>query len=253
MNNVFIAVATHKLLTTPITNIYFPITSNHDIKRFGYIHEADYGDNISSRNSSFCELTAIYWTWKNAKPLVAKGICHYRRYFVNEAGAIMSADDITKILARHKIILPRKRFYPGQTIYSHYRSSHHIKDLSLALSILLELHPEWASIIEYYVNGSCTYLCNAFIAQAEIFDNYCEWVFPILFSLEEKIQRVGYGPYQQRVIGFIAERLFSIWVLANFSRSDLHESRLIVTENTRLIRRLVRHTAKMVLPGFKLK
>lgn len=47
----------------------------------GYIGD-NTGDNISLRNPNYCELTGLYWAWKNLKCDYI-GLCHYRRYFTN--------------------------------------------------------------------------------------------------------------------------------------------------------------------------
>lgn len=45
-------------------------------------------DNISAKNKSYCELTAIYWAWKNIKKLYPDveyvGLNHYRRFFTDK-------------------------------------------------------------------------------------------------------------------------------------------------------------------------
>lgn len=45
-------------------------------------------DNISAKNRSYCELTAVYWAWKNIKRLYPDveyvGLNHYRRFFTKK-------------------------------------------------------------------------------------------------------------------------------------------------------------------------
>lgn len=76
-----ILVAHHKPGLVISNNVYMPIQvgkekSTYDLNIIG----DNEGDNISLYNPVFCEMTAVYWAWKNLSADYI-GLCHYRRYF----------------------------------------------------------------------------------------------------------------------------------------------------------------------------
>ncbi|PLR67924.1 DUF4422 domain-containing protein [Bacillus sp. UMB0893] len=233
MKNIKILVATHKKYQMPKSDMYLPLHVGREGKAdLGYQGD-NTGDNISLKNPSYCELTGIYWAWKNLT-VNNIGLCHYRRYFTiqkktfnafNRTEMIERAlkeSDINKVLETSDIILPKKRNYYIESVWSHYQNAHNIKDLEETKKIIEEISPEYLKSFENIMSGSTLYLFNMFVMKKEVFDNYCEWLFDILFELEKRIDISNYDNYQKRVFGFISERLFNVWLDYNeFSVKNL--------------------------------
>jgi len=208
-----IYIATHKLFFPPKDDNYIPIivgNNNIDIKNSV---KDNTGDNISNLNPYFCEMTALYWIWKNSEinndDVV--GMVHYRRYFSRNGKTPISDSYISEIMQKYDVILPRKRNYIITTIKDHYINAHHEKDLQSLYKIVEEMYPDYKITLNKVFDGRKLSLYNMFITRGYIFKEYCSWVFPILFELNIKINREGYDSYQSRVIGFLAERLFNVW------------------------------------------
>ena len=127
-----IILVTHKEYDFPNAKYYIPIQvgkalSSHKLN----IQGDDVGDNISIKNSSFCELTALYWVWKNnfIGDSDYVGFVHYRRYFSGERERlgdkrISSDEEFFAVLKKYDCIVPKKRKYYIETIYNHYKNAH---------------------------------------------------------------------------------------------------------------------------------
>ena len=70
---------------------------------------------------------------------------------------------------------------------------------------------------------------NMLYTRRSLFNEYCEWLFNILFEAEQLIDISNYDSYQQRVFGFLSERLMDVWLRHNHLR--VKELRVVKAEN----------------------
>ena len=82
MEKIKIIVCCHKDDIKASSDVYLPLHVGKAIsnKELNITCDND-GENISAKNLSYCELTGLYWAWKNLKDVDYIGLCHYRRYF----------------------------------------------------------------------------------------------------------------------------------------------------------------------------
>lgn len=167
----------------------------------------DTGENISHKNKEYCELTALYWIWKNDKSAYA-GLCHYRRHFAlcTEELERLAYSDIDVVLT-----IPILNFPNVKATYAH---DHVESDWNVMMDAIEKLAPAYLDTARRLQEGVFYYGYNMFIARKEILNHYCQWLFPILFYCEKKCEKKE-DTYQNRYIGFLAERLLSIYFLHN--------------------------------------
>lgn len=165
------------------------------------------GDNISEKNPIYCELTALYWMWKNTKADYI-GLYHYRRRFDIDKITIVNA------LKDNDIIMPKKKLF-RISLEEQYIKEHSKEDWNVLLDVLKENCNEYYEASKKIFSNNEIYRFNMFICKKEVFDKYCEWLFSILSKIEEKIENQKRDNYQKRYIGFMAERLFTLYVLQN--------------------------------------
>jgi len=199
------------------------------------------GDNISHLNSSFCELTALYWVWKNNNDDKI-GLVHYRRYFkastqtIDLNGSqIASGDDLFKALKEHDIIVAKPRNYVIANIKDHYLKAHSKDDLDLLRKEISLQYPDYISSFDHVMSDSKLSLYNMFVAKRKVIEPYFEWVFSILLSLKDKIPYETYDPYQRRVFGFMAERLFNVWLYHHRNEIKIGYRKVVNIEGENLL------------------
>lgn len=208
-----IFVITHKAYEMPEGSIYYPLLVGAEGKMLtGYLRD-DEGDNISSKNKYYCELTGLYWMWKNTDADYI-GLTHYRRLFA-EGKKVLSEEKARKLLKKTDIILPKERNYFIESNYSHYAHAHHIEDLDETRRIIEEKYPEYVEAFDKRMAMTKGHRFNMFIMKKRLMDDYCSWLFDILFELEKRIDISEYSDYDKRVFGFISERLLDVWLDKN--------------------------------------
>lgn len=207
------------------------------------------GDNISYKNPTYCELTGLYWLWKHSTSSKV-GMVHYRRYFVNSnsqmevalqqmaCGALkpISEEKLSNLLDNKKwIIAAPQRFDYGYTIWSQFALCHHEIDLKRTRQIIAEMYDQnYLQAFDRVMQYNYLSPYNMFYTRKEELDAYCNWLFPILFELENRVDISSYDSYQKRLFGFIAERLFNVYVEATAKEDYKYVGVLNTEQNNRM-------------------
>ncbi len=242
-NDLKIYVVAHKKFDFKATPFYVPIQVNAQKNEHFLNVTDDTGDNISLKNDRFCELTALYWIWKNDLTSKYVGLCHYRRFFMFHGADldrnqyqqivtkvipsdILVTSELVEELSKGFAIAPRKytlyryrrlhfltRFIK-ETVRHQYIRCHRENDLEILQSVLLSKYPQYQAAWNRVMNAKYLHICNMFIMPKAMFDDYASWLFDILFEVEKQIPPIT-DTYQNRVFGFMAERLFNVYLVHN--------------------------------------
>ncbi len=189
----------------------------------------DTGDNISDRNGAYCEMTALYWAWKNDRDSTHIGLMHYRR-LLDFDGSMRAPvtevfpDDLRtsdycarteRWLAAHPqidLVVPVAHRMP-MTVRANFNAEHDPRDLAFVEAHVRAHSPDYLEDLHAVLDGYDLLLGNMFLARRDVIEPYFEWAFPILDALfSADIPRAYLSKYNARFAGFMSERLFSIYV-----------------------------------------
>ncbi len=188
-----------------------------------YISESK-GINLSKHNKYYAEMSGIYWVYKNKLQYYNEndliGFCHYRRLWLNDC-YIKNHNQISsifsKILHSHEqldnksaetfLLDPTK--LKNENIYDHFVNNHG--------NILIEqisnfLEPDlYKAFLEYMQKREFS-ACNMFITKPKQFNDYCEFIFPLLekiliFCLEKDLCKGN----NIKLPAYFIERFTSFW------------------------------------------
>lgn len=200
----------------------------------GVLHDDD-GENISSKNREYCELTAHYYAWKNVEA-DSYGFCHYRRFFCADESVKLpysvkgklSESDKKRLLkddghwkeklGKYDMICPRSEDM-GISAREHYVTSryHYAEDLDLFIDILGKKSPDIKPFAENYLKQNRQYFCNMFVMKHDLFFKYCEILFETLAEFDNR--KKIHGDFQSdRTDGFLGEIFTGIYI--NYCREN---------------------------------
>lgn len=218
MKNIKVIVATHKKYDMPKDKMYVPLHVGAEGKQtIGYKTDNN-GDNISLKNPNFCELTGLYWAWKNLKADYI-GLSHYRRHFSSKkinkkdlTNSVLTLKEADKLLDETDIIVPNLRKYYIENLYSHYANTLYIEPLDITGKIIEEKYPEYKPEFDKLKKRTSAHMFNMCIMKKDKLDEYCTWLFDILFELEKRVNSSEYDQFHARFYGRVSELLLDVWL-----------------------------------------
>lgn len=234
MGKIKIIVCCHKDDIRVSSDVYIPLHVGKALSNINLDIKCDNtGDNISHKNGSFCELTGLYWAWKNVDDADYIGLCHYRRYFdfqhIGRKGfpfttlasdTLFNTDfsvskEIMDSLENGYVILP-KEWNLRYSVYLEYCEHHYSRDFRILGDVIKEFSPKYYydAILNTMIKSNHLMPFNMFIMSKDQLDNYCNWLFPILFEVERRIDITNYDDIQKRIFGYMGERMLNIYVAA---------------------------------------
>lgn len=239
------------------SDVLEPIQTGRAISdlKFPFMLGDDEGDNISSKNDKYSELTAQYWAWKNYDKLGNPdyiGHMQYRRHFIFNPDAkfdqetptrhlhgfsvrfISSVDEnyienigltnqrIVDTLSECDILVVKKADMTyidcknaREDFLKNVPGSQDV-DYDLLIEELLKQHPDYENVVQEFNQGPYRYFYHMFVMKKEIFFEYNNFLFPILFALDGKIDYSNRGTRGGRVLGYLGEFLLSLFIMKKY-------------------------------------
>ena len=215
--DVKILILTHKPCWLPSDSIYYPLHVGRKNEAGFGLPRDNTGNNISSKNELWSELTGVYWGWKNLD-CDYFGVVHYRRFFASTTKhdapemRILNRSGAEQLLSISDIILPARRNYIVMTLSEHFNNYDfsRITDLTILKETIKAISPEYLSAYDVVMSRRWGHMCNMFLMRKELSDSFCTWAFSVLEEFEHKIDNS-----RRRIIGYVAEHLLDIWIEKN--------------------------------------
>ena len=180
--------------------------------------------NIACLNRYINECTSLYWIWKNSHTRIV-GLVHYRRFlgtghfWDDWKKDILNREEIRENLKNNDLLVGNVVDVFPLSLKEHLRESLNEKlfdEVFEKIRNRIEIyHSNYLYDFDKCFDGTVMYPCNIMIGEKKIIDLYCEWLFSIIIPITEETDLSKWDDNNSRVIGFIAERLLSVWIRHN--------------------------------------
>lgn len=212
-------------------------------------HDND-GENISAHNPKYCELSAVYWGWKNQDKLGNPdyvGLMHDRRHFLFNANLPIPNKQVTWMphspVYMFPPVCPEYLTYLTDDVIRSYFPAYDVMVLkpydfrarvgnqatlldqflrSEAMSgdifdvwqtTIKKLFPDYTNELNAYINGHTTYLCSMSVMRKDLYEQYCHFTFTVLKAVDEQINSSQFSAPKKRFLGYLGEFMLSLFVM----------------------------------------
>jgi hypothetical protein len=163
---------------------------------------------LGKRPHSYSDLNGDFWIWKNLQNEDIVGKMQYRKW-LGLGNILFSERFYREILEKAEICFG----YPlvlENTIYNHFADMHSKEHFDKVLEIIGEIYGKDCveKLETYFKFETLLAACNIYVAKTATINEYYKWLFPILERVDKEIDVSGLDEYQQRLPGYIAERMF---------------------------------------------
>jgi len=204
-------------------NKFLPL---NDIREKFIINVKHDGENIDNLNPWYCELTGLYWIWKNSKEDIV-GLEHYRRYFVNNRNQLLNKDEIKNILNNNDIICIRANYSFKRPPLTWLQKNGKWYDMQkFLIFIKAYVGEEYYNICKNHLHSDWHALGNMFICKKELIDEYCKFIFDLTITYMNAEKNFGRN-IPGRMIGYFTEFLFGAWLLYNNKKIYFNKMRMV--------------------------
>lgn len=235
--NIKVLVCHHKEYPFVKNECFLPVQVGKSLSDISldYAEPDNTGQNISEKNASWCELTALYWAWKNLSADYY-GLMHYRRmlHFRAREGCYLfhditekqiqtfgwTADAVRESCQQFDIMTgPVWRIHPAglpekvMNAWDFYGREHDIRSLEIVVDIVKKNYQaHYLPLLQSLSDTTCVW-GNIAVMKSLYFHEYCQFLFGVLEEAERRIEVPTHDSYQRRVFGFLAERLLNAWLV----------------------------------------